>query len=274
MTSIYTYGSFGEYFSHYVRHRKTAGGGRVSYRAMARRLRLKSPSLLAMIARGERHPTPAMLHKLCDYMQLSGPEARYAEALVGFKRARDIEEQLRCARELRRLKPANSELVLELETLEMIAKWYAVVILEMTRLPDFKPDAEWISRRLGATVSAEMARETLATLERHGLLEKDKRGRVRKVAEVVRSTVNLPATAIRSFHKQVLLRAHQAIDRQTVQERYFTTLTLPVPKSKIAQASKLIGQFRDEFMRQISEDGDTPDEIYHLAVQFFRATDR
>jgi len=269
---IYSFSSFGAFFADYVKTRK--GRDKLTYGTLARRLKLKSPSLLAMIARGERQPTPTMLHRLAEFMALTPAERLYADALVGFERAKDIDEQLRCARELKRLKPMSSELVLELDALEMIAKWYAVVILEMTKLPGFRADPAWISQRLGTTVSADMVRDALSTLERGQLTQTAPGGRLRKVADIVRSTVNIPATAIRSFHKQVLLRAHQAIDRQEVSERYFTTLTLAVPRAKIPLAGSLIGQFRDDFMTSMGDVNETADEIYHLAVQFFRATDQ
>jgi uncharacterized protein (TIGR02147 family) len=271
--TIYTYGSFGEYFAEYMRAGRERNRS-FSYRVLARSIKLKSPSLLAMIARGEREPTPEVLHRLCEHMGLGRPEARYAELLVSFKRARDISEQLRYARELKRLKPANDELVLELETLELVAKWYAIVILEMTQLPGFKDDPEWIRQRLGATVSADMVREAMASLERQGIVTRDEAGVPRKAAEVVRSTVNVPSSAIRSFHKQVLQRAHAAIDRQAMNERYFTSMTVAVPRSKIATAKKLITQFREDFWKAMGDEGETPEEVYHLAVQFFRSTEK
>jgi hypothetical protein len=79
---------------------------------------------------------------------------------------------------------------------------------------------------------------------------------------------------VRSFHKQVLQRAHTAVDRQSLSERFFTAMTVSVPRAKIATARKLITQFREEFWRAMNTEGDAPpDEVYHLAVQFFRSTE-
>jgi uncharacterized protein (TIGR02147 family) len=272
--TIYTYGSFGEYFAEYMRLGRERNRS-FSYRVLARTIKLKSPSLLAMIARGEREPTPEILHRLCEHMGLARPEARFAELLVSFKRARDINEQLRYARELKRLKPTNDELILELETLELVAKWYAIVILEMTNLPGFKDDPEWIRQRLGTTtVTTDMVREAMGTLERQGVVTRDDAGIPRKTAEVVRSTANVPSSAVRSFHKQVLQRAHSAIDRQSMSERHFTCTTVAVPRSKVATAKRLITQFREDFWKAMEDENETPEEVYHLAVQFFRSTEK
>mgnify|MGYP001594962487 CR=1 FL=1 len=53
--SVFEFPSFADYFSQLM-EAKRGRESRFSYRALARRLGKRSPSLLAMIARGERFP--------------------------------------------------------------------------------------------------------------------------------------------------------------------------------------------------------------------------
>ena len=69
-------------------------------------------------------------------------------------------------------------------------------------------------------------------------------------------------------------QAHAAIDAQSIDERYFTTLTIAIPQNKIKLAGELMSRFRDEFMAEMTGDLQPPDEIYHLSMQFFRATEK
>jgi uncharacterized protein (TIGR02147 family) len=184
--------------------------------------------------------------------------------------------ELKCCfmQDIRKMRPSSTKIAYRMDVIEMMTKWYAIVILEMTRLADFQENIKKIKNQIGSVVSEEMVEEAIKGLKKHKLVEADNEGTIRKVADFIRSTVNIPSLAIRSFHKQVLLRAHAAIDSQSIDERYFTTLTIAIPQSKIKLAGELMSRFRDEFMAEMTGDMQTPEEIYHLSMQFFRATEK
>lgn len=245
-----------------------------SIRLLAKQLKIKSPSLLTMILRNERQPTTELAHKLSMYLKLPAPEARFLDALVGLQRAANVDEQSRFANDIKKMRPSSTRINYRMDAIEMMTRWYAIVILEMTRLADFKESPKTIKDQLGSVVTEDMVEASLKALKKHKLVKPDKSGVIRKAADVIRSTVNIPSLAIRSFHKQVLTRAHTAIDTQSIEERYFTALTIAIPRSKIKNAGELMSRFRDEFMAEMTGDQQPPEEIYHLSMQFFRATEK
>ena len=250
-------------------HQKT-----FSIRLLAKQLKIKSPSLITMVLRGERQPSIELVHKIAAYLKLSATETKFLEALVGLQRAVNVSEQTRYTTSIRRMRPSSTKITYRMDAIEMMTKWYAVVILEMTWLKDFEENIKKIKEQIGSIVTEEMVAEAIAGLKKHNLVEVDSKGTIRKVADLIRSTVNIPSLAIRSFHKQVLLRAHAAIDTQSIDERYYTTLTIAIPQSKIKLAGTLMSRFRDEFMAEMTGDKLQPEEIYHLSMQFFRATEK
>lgn len=245
-----------------------------SIRLLAKQLKIKSPSLITMVLRGERQPSIELVHKIAAYLKMPAAETTFLEALVGLQRAANVNEQTRYMNDIRKMRPSSTKIAYRMDMIEMMTKWYAVVILEMTQLTDFQENIKKIKQQIGAVVTEDMVADAIKGLKKHKLVEADATGTIRKVADFIRSTVNIPSLAIRSFHKQVLLRAHAAIDAQSIDERYFTTLTIAIPQHKIKLAGELMSRFRDDFMAEMTGDLQAPDEIYHLSMQFFRATEK
>ena len=269
---IFDHGSFGEWLSATMAARKGKDAG-FSYAVLARTLKVRSPSLLAMIAREERFPKHDLVVKLCDYLKLSRAEQNYAEALVNFQKAKDPQTKARYAEKLRIMRPLNERIVIELDAFQYIAQWYHFTILELTQLPAFVEDSYVISSWLGSTVSPEMVQESLSLLQRLKLLHRLPTGRLAKTGERVDMPKNVPSASVRLFHKQMLMRAHQAMDRQSVDERVFLSVTLPVNRKRLAEAQRRIREFREAFANEFVDLNDGPDEVYHLAIQFFRLTE-
>jgi uncharacterized protein (TIGR02147 family) len=271
---VFEHPSFGAYLGAVISHLREQGRVPVSLRALAKRLGVRSPSLLHMVAQGSRRAQPELVSKVCAYLALSPAETEYAEALAELERAKSATVQHSVVARLRRLRPTNSELMLALDAFSLIGRWFHFTILELLALERFREDPERIAAYLGGGVDADAVRESIAMLERLGLARRDAAGRLRKAAEKVRTAVPPKSTlAIRAFHKQMLMRATRAIDRQSLDERYVTSLTIPVPVSRIAAASRKIAEFRDAFAREMAESHDGGEEVYHLNVQFFRATE-
>lgn len=272
LPSIFDFPSFGEFLAALV-HVKKQKDGVYSFAVLARLLKIKSPSLLAMISRGERFPQLDLLAKLSEHFRLSESESAYAEALVGFQRAKDPKTKARFADRLRILRPTNDRVRLELDAFSYIAQWYHVTILEMLVLPHFVEDPRTICAWLGQTVSPAMVEESLELLLRLGLVARDESGKLVQTSKILKTPPNVPSASVRLFHKQMLMRAHQAIDRQSVDERIFLGLTVPIANSKLGAAHKRIREFWDAFTNEFCINPTAPDEVFHLGCHLFRVTD-
>ncbi len=268
---IYQYSHFGPFLTDYVNYRKEERPG-FSLRNLAKRVN-RSPSLIAMISRGERIPAPDLTSEICDALKLKAAETKYAVALNNYHRAKTPAAKRKHAELLRILKPKSSDLQLDLDSFEMMSRWYHIVILEMISLQGFKEDRKAIADELGSSVTTKMVKDSIELLIRLGIVTRTKNGKLKRRPNKVLIPKTVPSAAIRSFHKEVLLRAHQAIERQSMKERYFSTATVAVPEHLIPEISEKIANFRDELISFITENNDSKDSrIYHLGFQFFRST--
>lgn len=270
--SVFDFPSFGDFLTAFVQEKKQKDSN-FSFTVLARLLKVRSPSLLAMIARGERFPQLDLLAKISEYIKLSEAEAAYVDALVGFQKSKDPATKEKFAERLRILNPSNDRVVLELDAFSYIAQWHHLSILELTNLPHFVESTEVISQWLGTTVSPDMVAQSLELLQRLGLLQRDDSGRLRRTVKILKTPTNIPSASVRLFHKQMMMRAHQAIDRQSVEERIFLGLTIPIAQENLNSAHKRIREFWDAFASEFYQKSSAPDEVYHLGVHLFRVSD-
>jgi uncharacterized protein (TIGR02147 family) len=267
---IFGFPDFSSYIAHYVKARKEADPS-FSYRRFSRRLGLKSESLLRMVASGKRRATPDLVYRIGSALGFNTRELEYAEALAGLQRARNLIEKSRYAEKLRLLSPDAQTQLIELDHLEFISSWHHIAILEMTELKDFRNDPVWISQRLGSAVSARAAGDALERLKRVGLLKLNADGSLSRISKSLKTPPGVPSRAVRGFHRQMLAKAIEAIESQTVNERLLESMTLTVDSSKLKAVAELAEEFRKKVAKVAQAEGG--DETYQLNLQFFRLTD-
>jgi uncharacterized protein (TIGR02147 family) len=249
---------------------------RYSLRAFARDLKISS-SRLSQVLQGKQGLSEQWAKKIAQRLGLSSPETEVFCTLVRASDARSKTQRrvAQIALETQQIRQEPSQ-TLQLDAFRVISDWYHFALLELTLLPSFKSEPAWIARKLGiARFEAEQAVERLKRLE---LLE-DQRGRLVSSESHLFTGDGVPSDAIRKFNKQVLEKASRAIDLQTMEERDISTLTIAVAQSELPRFRELIKGFRKQMNHKSMEDakktsGNRPDEVYCLAVQFFRLTER
>ncbi len=123
--SIFAFQKFGDFFSaHTEAMRKFRTG--YSYNTIARQIGRVSPSMLAMIARNKRFPDRDLLRDISEYLRLSAREFAYAEAMVGFARARSPQKRKQFQIEMEFLQPPQTNRELTVGQLNFFRHWYCV----------------------------------------------------------------------------------------------------------------------------------------------------
>ncbi|SMF83503.1 TIGR02147 family protein [Pseudobacteriovorax antillogorgiicola] len=146
----------------------------------------------------------------------------------------------------------------------IVSVWYHYAITELTYKPGFDNTIDQIADSLG--ISKGNAKMAVDRLLRVKMLSRDQNGRLVKTNQNF-ATKDIPSEALRSRHKQVLEKAHRAIDSQDFDERINTGMTFCIDKKKIPEARKKIFDFVQE-MSVLMENGDK-DEVYELSVSLF-----
>ena len=217
-----------------------------SLRAFARASGI-SHTVLSLVLSGKRPLSKKAALKLADYLELD-PESRQ-NVLKPYES-----------------KPTPEFSTLSLDAFSVISDWYHYAILSLMELPDAKLDARWIAKRIGISVlDAKMAIERLQRLE---LLVEDAEGRFHQRGLPIKIDNTVSTAATRRFHKQVLARAAESIEKDDIAERDFSSMTFAMDVSSVEFARERIREFRRQLTAELEMRG-TPQSVYYLTVQLF-----
>ena len=170
-------------------------------------------------------------------------------------------------------RPSDPPLRLSADAYRMIADWHHFAILSLLNTRGFRPDPAVIGARLG--IGTKAASQAIERLERLGLLEvtRQRTGRVtsmRRTARRFTTTDDIRNDSLRGAHSSNLELARRSLERDAVEERDFSAMTLAFDHETMPKAKELIRRFQDELADLVETS--RADEVYKLCVQLFPLT--
>jgi uncharacterized protein (TIGR02147 family) len=242
---------------------RTARNSRYSLRSFASALDI-SPQRLSDLIRGRYGLSATQAQAIAERLGLTDDELKRFVASAEMLHSRSALRR-KVAQET--FASLSSEITsLNLDSFEVISVWYHCAILELTYLKKFNSDSSWISTQLG--ISKFMVEQAIGRMERLGLLTISKSGKVSRTAEFIATPTGIPNKALRSFHKQILEKAIQAIDLQHVDERDVTSTVMAIDRTKMNEAKQDLKHFRRKFMKKYGT-STNQNAVYCLGMQFF-----
>ena len=222
-----------------------------SLRAFSRSLQL-SPASLSQIISGKRSITYRTAKKISDQLGLTPLEERALLAAIDGGQSPDPSALPKKAFQL------------EVDKFKIVADWYHFAILSLTEVEKSKPNAVWISKRLGITPA--VAKDAMARLVRMGLLE-IKGTKWKQSTSPISVASGTSSSAIQKFHRQILERAAQSLEKDAVTDREFGAVTMAVNPDQIPKAKQMIQDFRKNLSQFLEQGPQT--RVFTLAVQLF-----
>lgn len=270
--SIYNFVNFAEYLRSAAHQYLKRSERPFTAKRWAERLGYRSPQALTMVLTGKRLPSSEMIFKLADDLNLQASEKRYFELLVHLEKFRRAGKSVKSiVQDLEALNANFSkQQPLDAATFSYISDWYHLIIEQLVGTPNFREDAAWLRARLRDKVSEQEARAALKTLERLGLLLRDDTGGLVRAQKGLATDIDVPSSAVRSHHKQMMLRAAEALDEQKVDEREMISHGLRFDRSRLAEAKAELRKFRDAFNERFYSE--CSNDIFQLNLQFFSHT--
>lgn len=221
-----------------------------SLRAYARSLGMDSSSLSAVL-KGKRKLTPKAGQKLIEALDIVDP-AEAQMLVMSTITGTEIPDEALSYREM------------EIATAETVASWEHFAILALLELHGFSGKERDIAARLKtplATIDAALGR-----LETLGLIVR-KRSRWEITGKNMTTKSPVPNKALREGHKQNILKAIESLEKDAVEDRDISGMTMAISKARLPEAQKLIQDFR----RRISAflESGNKNSVYRLNIQLF-----
>jgi uncharacterized protein (TIGR02147 family) len=237
-----------------------------SLRAFARHLGL-SPAFVSYVFQEKRHLSPKIAMEIARKLNWNVQKQRYFLSLIEFENPKTDISQESAIEQIRKYQSSELKVEsLEADIFAAISTWYYNAILSLLNLKNSKHTTQSIAQRL--KLEKFEAESALHRLEKLGLVRQN--GNEWSSIHCHIQVKSIPSRAIRSYHKQSLKRAEEALDQQPFEERDFSTMTLTVDPSQFELAKKKALEFRTEMVKLF--ENSNPTEVYQLSVQFFRLT--
>jgi DNA-binding MarR family transcriptional regulator len=227
--------------------RRCEANPKYSLRSFAAALGI-SHTLLSLVISGKRNPSGKLQRRIRD---LLGPEVMTQMA--------GSQSPIKTSGTVVRYEQIS------LDTFSFISEWHHYAILSLLEIADSKFDSRWIAKRLGITQA--QAKLAMERLERVGMISKIN-GQWKQVVKPLKVENEISTSATRKFHRQLLSKAAESLEEDSVEVRDFSSTTIAIDSKLIPYAKERIRKFRRELCEEL-EKSSAPKEVYHLSVQIF-----
>lgn len=230
---------------------RTQKNANYSLRAFAKSLEI-DPSTLSALLRNKRALSAKTAKKLIEALDIQDVNQRREIFARSFETS-DLET------------PQYTEL--EQETFEVISSWEHFAILALLELTDRNTSLRSISRSL--EIPGQTAADALERLQKLGLVV-ERFGRWQLTKANLATISNVPNAALRKNNRQHIELALVALERDSVDDRDITGITMAVDKEKLPEAKAMIKDFRRR-LSAFMENGNK-NAVFRLNVQLFSLT--
>lgn len=270
---IRQYSDYRTYLRDIIPHLK-ATDPEFSYRTFSRRAGFSSPNYLKLVAESQRNLAPASIDKFARGLGLDRRERRVFRLLVLLDGARTDRERNDHYLGLLELVTDDPNARLRSHQFEIYRDWYPLVIREMTALPDFRPDPQWVAQRLRPRITTAQARRALKQLFELGLMVAAEDGTVELAERRITTGPEVHSLAVRNYHRAHLGLAAEALDGVGQEDRNVTSVTVKLSKSGYDEAVREIAKLREKLLDLADEPqiDDDAAEIHHVLVALFPVT--
>lgn len=279
-SNVYAYTDYREFIRDCYAEKKSSE--KLTLRDFARKAGFNTHTFLANVIEKKRALTTESAAKVARGLGLNPAERTYLELMVRFSNARTVDEKNDVYEQMCACMPKSEIRKIGSEYYEIFRNAYVLTIREMVALPDFKPDAKWIGKKLHPHITTSQVEKALKTLVESKLLERDAKGKLKQANADLTTGREVKSLAISLYHKQLLELAAASIDDTPAKDRDISSLTLNISKSEFDFIKRRTADFRAEildFLKKKREDagGGFPREedraIYYLNMQLFSGTE-
>ncbi len=272
MPDLYKYLDYRHYLKDFYQAKKEQKGSAFSFRSFARDANLSSPNFLKLVIEGKRNLGPQGIKGFIKALRLNKTEAKYFQALVEFKQAKNDAERTKWYRRLAASKRYREIKEIERDHFEYYSNWYNVAIRELVLLDDFKEDPNWIAKQLKPKITFSQAKEAVALLLRLGFLKRNDSGYLVQSEQNISTAREVSSLAVANFHRQMIEKARRSVELTRPKQRDISSLTVALSKEQFQEAKRRIQEFRRELNVLLSEEGGT-DAVYQINFQIYNLTE-
>jgi uncharacterized protein (TIGR02147 family) len=150
------------------------------------------------------------------------------------------------------------------DVIRMISGWEHFALLSCLDLDSTGKTTLQLATKIG--LSLENAEQALERLEKFSLVKR-KGAQWFSTGQSFTTTNEISSEAVRILNREYIHKALVSLDKNSIEDRHITGVTMAISSKKIATAKKMIVNFSRELADYL--EADSRDEVYRLNIQFF-----
>ncbi len=239
-----------------------------SYRLFSQKAGFASPNFLKLVIDAKRNLTKESVFKCAKALGLGRKEADYFENLVFYCQSKTDEEKKSYWSRLVRFRESKSAKKIEVAEYNYYSFWYNPVIRELVTMCDFGDDYKKLGHAVLPAISALEAERSVALLCKLGFISKGEDTRYHLTDPTLTTGPQAPSPSIAAYHRTMLAKAAESIDRTPSHLRDITSVTVGISPNSMKAMTERVRQFRAE-MLEIAENDANPTQMIQFNFQLF-----
>jgi len=242
-----------------------------SYRYFSKQAGFSSPNFFKLVMDGKRNLSNEGVEKFIKALGLKADEARHFRMLVSREQAATPEEKDYYTRRLFKTRVFRNLRPLSEAQYAYYSEWYLVPLRELVLRSDFNPDPGWIAGQFTPPLNEAQVKAGLATLEKLNLISASADGTYKQTETILSTGDEVAGDAIKNYHREMIRKGAEAIDRFESAKRDISSLTLGLSAANADRLKELIKDFRKDLLA-IAHEEQAVEEIVQVNFQLFPLT--
>lgn len=234
-----------------------------SLRDLSEELKIAS-GLLSMVLNRKRNLTSRILKKTMIQLEYNEAEIKFAEQLRTIKLSETDAERKSALIKINKIKKYRVLNANESELYKYLSHWYYVAIKEMSDLPDFNENTEWIQKRLAYKVSKKEVEKAFKFLKSNNILVYEN-NKLISSEKHMNCEDGIFKLSLGSFHKQIFELAAMAIDTVPRDKRKILGHTLTLDKKNAEQMNQILSEAFEK-IKNLRSDPAATEDVYHIEL--------
>ena len=274
MQELNQYTDYRIYLADYYAEKKSRERG-YSYQVMAKTMGFKARDFMHRVINGKKNLSAGGIASVSMGIGHTVDEARYFSALVCFNQAETAQEKEFYYSQLN-IKSNKSGIQKSVQKinqsqLELFSEWYHLAIRSLIDMSEFTDDYDWLARQLQPAISKKQARQSVAHLEKLGLIIKDE-NQIYRVTDKGLSTDNeVDNMSLVRFYNSCSRLSTDALNNLPKKQRNISGVTLGMSRQGYEKVVKELALFRSK-MGKIAREDQNADQVYQLQLSLFPFT--
>jgi uncharacterized protein (TIGR02147 family) len=241
---------------------------RYSHRLFALKAGLTSTGFFSEVLSGKRQLATAAVLRFCKALKLNAQEQANFEILVAFNQAKTIEERNRQFSRLSAHHSHHAPRIHRNENVDIVGReryefyrhWYHAALRELIAVKPVRgksrDDFALLGQSLEPPIAAAKAKQSVDLLLRLGFIIRNAQGLLKQATPLISTGDLRTATTldVDNFQAAMLDLARKALDKQPRSRRDFSTLTLSLSETGVAEAHAEIAALRKRLMALAERD--------------------